>query len=201
MHSCSLLGAVACASLLGTMAHAGVVVTPSQLLWNHRVTSGGQSVGTETFNSYVGYNASGVTGDVGDVTWTASASPSGLLASNGNLRTADAFATLTFSFSKGVRGVAGNIFGSNVLGNAVPAIIDVTMSDGTAYEGIAFSAGEFIGFYSSTANITSLSITVASFDPSDSVHAAIDNLYLAVPSPGVAALVGLAGLLAKRRRT
>ena len=201
MHSCSLLGAVACASLLGTMAHAGVVVTPSQLLWNHRVTSGGQSVGTETFNSYVGYNASGVTGDVGDVTWTASASPSGLLASNGNLRTADAFATLTFSFSKGVRGVAGNIFGSNVLGNAVPAIIDVTMSDGTAYEGIAFSAGEFIGFYSSSANITSLSITVASFDPSDSVHAAIDNLYLAVPSPGVAALVGLAGLLAKRRRT
>ena len=200
MHSCSLLGAVACASLLGTMAHAGVVVTPSQLLWNHRVTSGGQSVGTETFNSYVGYNASGVTGDVGDVTWTASASPSGLLASNGNLRTADAFATLTFSFSKGVRGVAGNIFGSNVLGNAVPAIIDVTMSDGTAYEGIAFSSGEFIGFYSSSANITSLSITVASFDPSDSVHAAIDNLYLAVPSPGVAALVGLAGLLAKRRR-
>jgi hypothetical protein len=123
------------------------------------------------------------------------------LASNGNLRTADAFATLTFSFSKGVRGVAGNIFGSNLLGNAVPAIIDVTVSDGTAYEGIAFSAGEFIGFYSSTANITSLSITVASFDPSASIHAAIDNLYLAVPSPGAAALVGLAGLLAKRRRT
>ena len=201
MHSCSLLGAVACASLLGTMAHAGVVVTPSQLLWNHRVTSGGQSVGTETFNSYMGYNASGVTGDVGDVTWTASASPSGLLASNGNLRTADAFATLTFSFSKGVRGVAGNIFGSNVLGNAVPAIIDVTVSDGTAYEGIAVSAGEFIGFYSSAADITSLSITVASFDPSASIHAAIDNLYLAVPSPGAAALVGLAGFLAKRRRT
>ena len=201
MHSCSLLGAVACASLLGNMAHAGVVVTPSQLLWNQRVTSGGQSVGVETFNSYVGYNASGVTGDVGDVTWTASASPSGLLASNGNLRTADAFATLTFSFSKGVRGVAGNIFGSNLLGNAVPAIIDVTVSDGTAYEDIAFSAGEFIGFYSSSANITSLSITVASFDPSASIHAAIDNLYLAVPSPGAAALVGLAGLLAKRRRT
>jgi hypothetical protein len=68
MHSCSLLGAVACASLLGTMTHAGVVVTPSQLLWNQRVTNGGEIVGTESFNSYVGYYADTVTGVVGDVT-------------------------------------------------------------------------------------------------------------------------------------
>ncbi len=200
MHSCSLLGAVACASLLGTMAHAGVVVTPSQLLWNQRVTSGGQSVGTETFNSYVGYYADTVTGVVGDVTWTASASPSGLFASDGSLRTNDAFATLTFSFSKGVRGVAGNIFGTDALGNVVPSIIDAKVSQGTAYEGFVTGPGEFIGFYSSTANITSLSITVASFDPGASVFASIDNLYLTVPSPGAAALVALAGVLAKRRR-
>ena len=200
MHSCSLLGAVACASLLGTMAHAGVVVTPSQLLWNQRVTSGGQSVGVETFNSYVGYYADMITGVVGDVTWTASASPSGLFASDGSLRTNDAFATLTLTFSKGVRGVAGNISGADALGHAVPAIIGVTVSDGTAYEGIAEGRGDFMGFYSSTANITSLSITVASFDPGTSVFASIDNLYLAVPSPGAAALVALAGLLAKRRR-
>jgi len=44
-------------------------------------------------------------------------------------------------------------------------------------------------------------ITVASPLPGASVFASIDNLYLAVPSPGAAALVGLAGLLAKRRRT
>jgi hypothetical protein len=164
MHSCSLLGAVACASLLGTMAHAGVVVTPSQLLWNQRVTSGGEIVGTESFNSYVGYYADTVTGVVGDVTWTASASPSGLSASGGFLRSSDAFATLTFTFSKAVRGVAGNIFGTDAPG------------------------------------IAALSITVASPLPGASVFASIDNLYLAVPSPGAAALVGLAGLLAKRRR-
>lgn len=201
MHSCSLLGAVACASLLGTMAHAGVVVTPSQLLWNQRVTNGGEIVGTESFNSYVGYYADTVTGVVGDVTWTASASPSGLSASGGFLRSSDAFATLTFTFSKAVRGVAGNIFGTDAPGNAALSIIDVSVTGCAAYEGFASDAGAFIGFYSSSASITSLSITVASPLPSASVFATIDNLYLAVPSPGAAALVGLAGLLAKRRRT
>ena len=201
MHSSSLLGAVACSALaLGTLAHAGVVVTPSQTLWNQRVVNGGKSVGTETFDTLSGYYPTTASGVVGDVTWTASASPSGMSASNGILSTSDAFATLTFTFSKGVRAVAGNIFGTDSLGNVVPSIIDVTVSDGTTYEGFATSASEFIGFYSSTANITSLSITVAAPTPGTGVRASIDNLYLAVPSPGAAALVALAGLLAKRRR-
>ena len=92
------------------------------------------------------------------------------------------------------------IFGTDAPGNAALSIIEVSVTGCAAYEGFASDAGAFIGFYSSSASITSLSITVASPLPGASVFASIDNLYLAVPSPGAAALVALAGLLAKRRR-
>jgi hypothetical protein len=62
------------------------------------------------------------------------------------------------------------------------------------------SASDFIGFYSTTANISSLSITVADPASSSFIFSTIDNLYLAIPSPGAAALIGLAGLASRRRR-
>lgn len=193
-------GALVGVSLLASAAVAGVTVTSSQGLWNYRVTSGGQTVGTETFNTYSGFDAGPITGTLGNTFWTVSA-PGGLFADVGMMSTNLAYSTLSFTFSPGVRAVAGNIFGTDTAFNVVPTIVNVTLSDGTAYEGFTTSASDFIGFYSTTANISSLSISVADPGSSSAIYSTINNLYLAVPAPGAAALIGLAGLASRRRRT
>ena len=192
-------GALVGVSMLASAATAGVTVTNSQALWNYRVTSGGQTVGTETFNTYSGFDAGPITGTLGNTFWTVSA-PGGLYADFGMMSTNNPYSTLSFTFSPGVRAVAGNIFGTDTGFNIVPTIVNVTLSDGTAYEGFTTSASDFIGFYSTTANISSLSITVADPASSSFIFSTIDNLYLAIPSPGAAALIGLAGLASRRRR-
>jgi hypothetical protein len=186
--------------MLASAAVAGVTVTSSQALWNHRVTSSGQTVGTETFNSYSdGFIAGPISGTLGNTFWTASA-VQGLFAQGGMMSTNGRFATLAFTFSPGVRAVSGNIFGIDDNFNIVPTIVNVTLSDGTNYEGFTTSSSDFIGFSSSTANISSLSITVADPGSSENRFSTINNLYLAIPSPGAAALIGLAGLASRRRR-
>ena len=195
-------GALVGVSMLASAAVAGVTVTSSQMLWNLRVINGGQTVGTETFNSYPdGYIDGSISGTLGNTFWTASADyDQGLNVQGGMLSTSNPFITLAFTFSPGVRAVAGNIFGTDYFFNIVPTIVNVTLSDGTAYEGFTTSSSDFIGFYSSTANISSLSITVADPAGVGAVYSTIDNLYLAIPSPGAAALIGLAGLASRRRR-
>jgi hypothetical protein len=75
----------------------------------------------------------------------------------------------------------------------------VTLADGTSYLGFSNSQTDFIGFYSATASITSLSITATGVGSGD-VFSTVDNLYFAVPAPGAIALLGAAGLVARRRR-
>jgi len=201
--SSRFLGSAVAVVAMCASVHASVIVTSSQTLWNLRVINGGQTVGTETFNSYPdGYIDGPISGTLGNTFWTASADygGQGLNVQGGMLSTSNPFITLAFTFSPGVRAVAGNIFGTDYFFNIVPTIVNVTLSDGTAYEGFTTSSSDFIGFYSSTANISSLSITVADPAGVGAVYSTIDNLYLAVPAPGAAALVGLAGLMARRRR-
>ena len=192
-------GALVGVSMLASAAVAGVTVTSSQMLWNLRVINGGETVGTETFNSYSGPIADPITGTLGNTFWTASAD-GGLFAGQGMMAANLPYATLLFTFSPGVRAVAGNIFGTDIGFNIVPTIVNVTLSDGTAYEGFTTSASDFIGFYSTAANISSLSISVVGPVVPVGIFSTIDNLYLAIPSPGAAALIGLAGLASRRRR-
>jgi hypothetical protein len=187
------------ASVVVGYANAGMTVTNSQALWNYRVTSGGQVVGTESFDTLSGNYPTGVSGSVGGISWTANA-PGGLKADLGELSTTSGNVTLTFNFSPGVRAVAGNIFGTDNLFNVVSSIVTVSLSDGTSYEGFTSSTSDFVGFYSSTANISSVAITTAPA-LTGSVFPTINNLYFAVPAPGTAALVALAGLAARRRRS
>ena len=185
------------AALLCTPAFAGVSVTSSQLLWNGRVNNAGLSVASENFNSYSGFYAS-MSGNLGGIDWSAQSS-GGLVANGSYVHTGLAESTLTFTFSPGVRGVAGNIFGTDVDFNVVETIVSATLSDGTTYDGITNSAANFIGFFSSAATISSLSVTVIS-PGSTPVYATLNNLFVAVPAPSAAALVGLAGLVTRRRR-
>jgi hypothetical protein len=192
--STSAVAAVAlCAS-----AHASVIVTNSQTLWNWRVTNGGQVVGTESFNDFAnGAYYAPVSDTLGNVVWTASAT-GGLYVDNGLLST-NFPVPLTFDFNPGVRAVAGNIFGTDVNFNAVSCIVSVTLANGVTYEGISSGPSDFIGFYSTAADISTMTIVAVPL-VNGQVYATIDNLYLAVPAPGAAALLGLAGLTARRRR-
>jgi hypothetical protein len=192
-----IASAVAAVALCAA-AHASVIVTNSQALWNLRVTNGGQVVGTENFNDFAnGFYSSPVSDTLGNVVWTASAS-GGLFVDDGYLSASNPV-PLTFTFNPGVRAVAGNIFGTDINSNVVTCVVAVTLSNGVTYEGISSSPTDFVGFYSTSADIASMTIATTPLATGD-VFATIDNLYLAVPAPGAAALIGLAGLATRRRR-
>ena len=189
--------AFACAST------TSVFYTVDQAAWATYSTSQGASISSESFSAINdGYYASGVSGSVGGISWTATAS-GGVSALSGLVSASTGSATLEFAVSPGVNGIAGNLFGRDSSWAAVPAIIMVTLSDSTTYLGYATGPSDFIGFYSTGATISSLSVTVSSTG-SSTAYATADNLYFAtvgaVPAPGALALLGVAGLSARRRR-
>jgi hypothetical protein len=185
--------AMACA------ASASVTVTDSLAVWSNLVTNGGQTVGVETFNSISAGWYPSLSGTVGNTHWTATAD-AGLTVSQGAPQTFNALDSMVFTFAPGVRAVAGNIFGSRADRTILPSFVNVTLSDGTSWDAITNDVTDFVGFYSTTANITSLTISAADLNGSETVFATINNLYLGVPAPGAAALLGLAGLASRRRR-
>ena len=196
--SSRFLGSAVAVVALCASASASVIVTNSQALWNLRVTNGGQVVGTENFNDFAnGFYGSPVSDTLGNVVWSASAT-GGLFVDDGYLSTNNPV-PLTFNFNPGVRAVAGNIFGTDINFNVVTCVVSVTLANGVSYEGISTSPSDFVGFYSTAADISSMTIVTSPLVTGD-VYATIDNLYLAVPAPGAAALIGLAGLATRRRR-
>lgn len=196
--SSRFIGSAVAMVALCASAHASVIVTNNQALWNWRVTNGGQVVGTENFNDFAnGFYSSPVSDTLGNVVWTAS-STGDLFVQNGYLSTNNP-APLTFTFNPGVRAVAGNIFGTDINFNVVTCVVSVTLANGFTYEGVSSSPTDFIGFYSTSADISTMTIVTSPL-VTGNVYATIDNLYLAVPAPGAAALIGLAGLAARRRR-
>jgi hypothetical protein len=153
---------------------------------------------TEDFNSIPGgFYSSGFSSSVGGVTWTATAT-GGLAVQSGLFSTNDP-TSLSFSFAPGVQGVAGNFFGTDISFNPVPSLVQVTLADGNSSILFANGPADFIGFYSTGAAISGLTITAAG---SGMVFPTVDNLFFAVPvpAPGAAALIGLAAVMCRRRR-
>ena len=179
---------------------AAIVVTNNAAIWNAQVASAGMLVETENFNAIAdGFYSSPFDGSTASVDWSASAS-NGLYVQGGVFST-NSPETLSFSFTPGVRAVAGNFFGTDVdFGNA-SVIFTVQLSDGTAFVGIASSQTDFTGFRSTTAaTISSLTLTVENAVDTQVVFPSVDNLYFGVPAPGAVALLVAAGLIGYRRR-
>jgi hypothetical protein len=99
-----------------------------------------------------------------------------------------------------VQGVGGNFFATDASFAILPAIIGVQLADGSAYVGYATTAADFVGFYSTGAAISSISVSVAGNLPAGTNFATVDNLYFAVPAPGAIALLGVAGLVSGARK-
>ena len=196
-----ILGAALAGACAVQTASAAIVVTNNSAIWNFQVAAAGLSVETETFNAIAdGPYGSPFSGSTASVAWTASA-VGGLYVQDGVFSTTWSNVALTFTFSPGVRAVAGNFFGTDVdFGNA-EVYFAVALSNGTTYEGYADSPGDFTGFRSTTSEtISQITITVENATGTQAVFPSVDNLYFGVPAPGAVALLGAAGLLGYRRR-
>ena len=195
------LSAAAMTVLMTQAASAAMVTFSNNTLWTSFSAAQGSSVVTETFNSYNGFYLNGLTGNAGGIQWTASA-PGELYAGSGYMSTNSPEALLTFNLSPSVQGVGGNFFSTDANFNILPAVIGVTLADSTSYVGFASSAADFIGFYSTGAAISSISVSVAGALPAGTNFATVDNLYFAVsvPAPGAFALIGVAGLVGVSRK-
>ena len=182
-------------------ASAAVAVFTNFGVWDNAVTSNGQTVADENFNSYGAGTPMTLTGSpvpASGITWTASAPSYGLVTAGGTVRTASATDALVFDFAPGVQGIGGNIY-TSVLGASSFAFIQVTLADGVSYFGNSNNAQMFIGFYSDTTSIAKLTITVVQVVGAPS-YATVDNLFFAVPAPGALALLAAAGLVGVRNR-
>jgi len=196
----SLLGSAIFCGTITSAVSAAVTSYSDFSFWTEDVVASGSSVATETFNSYNGFYPT-MTGSTGGIHWTADAS-NGLYCDSGLFSTNNPNLAATFTFAPGVQAVGGNIFGTAVDFSSISnAKIKVTLADGTAYVGYSSSAADFVGFVSDGVAISSM--TILATKPGVNVYVSADNLYFgvtAVPAPGAIALVGLAGLVSRRRR-
>jgi len=190
-----VLSSLVAAASIASTSSAGIIVFTNEFVWDSFATGNDAAQFTETFESYNGFYASPLTGSTGGVNWSANAT-GGLYV--GAVGTSKALSTnnpapMTITFSgEAVRGIAGNIFGTDINFNIVPSIVQVTLSNGASFIGFTSSANDFIGFYSTDAAITSMTITKTGTG-AGAVFPTVDNLYFAVPipAPGAAALIGL----------
>ena len=199
-HALLTIGACAASAMLASSASAAIATYSQFSLWGQDVVAAGASVATETFNSYgTSYYASPLTGSVGGINWSATAT-GGLFCSSGYFSTNNPV-TATFTFAPGVMAVGANIFGTDSNFNIVAARITVTLADGSFYIASTSVSTDFVGFISNGAAISSLTMNAVG---TGNVYVTADNMYFGVvgvvPAPGAVALIGLAGLVASRRR-
>lgn len=188
---------------MASLASGAVVVFNDHTTWNVYTGIQGATVATEDFESFaLGYQPSAM-GTVGGTTWTANAT-GGLYFGNVNvppvhqaISTNFSNVTLNFTFAPGVQGIGGEMFGTNLDFGVEFARITVMLADGTSYVNDQTSALNFVGFYSTGATISSLSVATSTAG----TFATVDNLYFAtVPAPGALALISLAGVVGGRSR-
>ena len=189
---------------IASSSSAAIIVFTNQFVWENYAVGNDQVLATENFNSYSGFYGSPLSGSISGVNWSAAASGGlyvGVSGGSAALSTNNP-EPMTISFSgTAVRGVSGNIFGTDINFNVVPSIVQLSLQDGSSYIAFIDSATAYAGFYSTGAAITSITISAQPLPGGTAaVYPTFDNLSVAVPAPGVLALVGLAGLAGRRRR-
>ena len=195
----NVLAVGALAATIASAASANVVVLTGENVFDLFAANAGVATVTETFDAFNGFYNDPLAGSTGSVNWTASA-PGGLYASPGLMSTNSANVSLSFSFNAGeVQGVGGTMFATDINFNVIPAVIYISLADGTSYAGYITSADQFVGFFSTDSSIVGMTIQAQSLVGAN-VYPTVDTLKFAVPAPGALALLGLAGATGLRRR-
>ncbi|MCE2874997.1 MAG: hypothetical protein LW625_05070 [Planctomycetaceae bacterium] len=96
--------------------------------------------------------------------------------------------------------LGGNFFNLRADGTQKDGIMKIRLSDGTNFIRTVTNTTTFSGFVSDGLNITSVEISHAGSSAPNSFVASNGFSIGAVPAPGAMALIGLAGVLARRRR-
>lgn len=203
----SNLAVAALAATIASASSAEVYVFGTQFVYENYLLGVGAITQTESFNSYTGFYSSPLTGNLSSigVDWTANAVGGiyvGPVAGSQVLSTNNPVALSVGFTGTDVRGFSGNIFGTDVNFNVIPAVMQIQLQDGSSYFAYVDSATAWVGLYSTSAAITSVTIT-AQPGPggTQSVYPTLDNMNIAViPAPGALALLAVAGLLSRRRR-
>lgn len=200
-----VLSSVVASAAIASSSSAAIIVFTNQFVWDNYATANDALMATENFSTYGGFYGSPLTGSLGGVNWSAAASGGIYVGAAGgsNALSTNNPEPMTISFSGApLTGVAGNIFGTDINFNVVPSIVQLSLQDGTTYIGFVDAATAFVGFYSTGAAITSVTISAQPLPGgTNAVYPTFDNMTFAVvPAPGALALVGLAGLVGSRRR-
>jgi hypothetical protein len=213
----SLALTASAAAIAASAASAAVFSTDNFGVFSAMVASAGETVGSATFPTpYISPESvdqsisigTSYSASVGGVTWTVTASLGGVaqdvwaFPSNAWLGAENPGddSELVFSFSPGVR-AAGGVFFATLKDWDLPlansSSFSVQLADGTAFEGVTGSAPGFTGFVSDSADITSISVRVASMSglTTSDLFPVASSLYFAVPAPGAFALLGALGLV------
>ena len=196
----NVLAVGALAATIASAASANVVVLTGENVFDLFAANAGVATVTETFDAFNGFYNDPLAGSTGSVNWTVRA-PGGLFASAGMMSTAGSNVSLSFSFNAGeVQGVGGTMFATDINFNVIPAVIYISLADGTSYAGYITSADQFVGFFSTDSSIVGMTIQAQSLVGAN-VYPTVDTLKFAViPAPGALALLGLAGVTGLRRR-
>ena len=201
MSSRYTLSFFAAALSFSSVASAALFVSPNEGIYNTLVASIGCTSYTETFGSTpTGFLPSGYSSSTGPVNWSATAT-GGLYVQAGLFSTNNAGQALTFDFSApglSVQAVGGNFFATDVSFNVVPAVVVVLLDDGTSYVNLMTLESSFVGFISTGAAISSITL---SLPLASDLYPTVDRMVFGVvPAPGAIALLGLAGFVGLRRR-
>ena len=201
MSSRYTLSFFAAALSFSSVASAALYVSPNEGIYNTLVASIGCTSYTETFGSTpTGFLPSGYSSSTGPVNWSATAT-GGLYVQAGLFSTNNAGQALTFDFSApglSVQAVGGNFFATDASFNVLPAVVVVLLEDGTSYVNLMTLESSFVGFISTGAAISSITL---SLPLASDLYPTVDRMVFGVvPAPGAIALLGLAGFVGLRRR-
>jgi hypothetical protein len=177
-------------------ASAGITVTSSMEGYANAIAGRGYLTA-----EFMGPAISAPEGGAGWNAWVASA-PGGEYLSGSTLSTAMANDPLTINFSSGQVGAVGGTFYLTDASRAtvLSSLIEITLSNGEMYVSES-SPTNFAGFVAD-AGMSISSITIKPFMPmGGGEYATVSSLVVSgVPAPGSIALLGAAGIAARRKR-
>jgi len=186
------------ATFISSTTFASVLVFDNAQVFNAGLLDSSLANYGQTFESYSGSSAF-FTGGSGDYAWKAS-SANGVLGQAGVVQTLSSSGTLKFDFSSGnVYGVGGLFHYVDLTGAYTSGLMKIKLNDGTTFIRSISSQTTFSGFITTGASITSLELS--HIGSTGATFSAAESLIIGyVPAPGAFALLGLAGLVGRRRR-
>lgn len=189
----------AVATFICVNTFANVIVFDNAAVFNAGLIDSSLANYGQTFESYSGSSAF-FTGGSGDYAWKAS-SNNGVLGQAGVVQTLVATDTLKFEFSSGnVYGVGGLFHYVDAAGTYQSGLMKIKLNDGTTFIRSISSQTTFSGFITTGASISS--IELSHIGSAGVTFSAAETLTIGyVPGPGACALLGLAGLASRRRRS